>query len=378
MIEPSEMTIANLDLIRKTLTIEGSSLIDRIFDIRAAEGRLIYPDSPEIMKRLGEADQVKRQKIIKVTNLITWESSLFNELRSRRPFQSRDYVELEEELRRREACHFCIPKAYYVTPGDVFIGDPQHEKDVSYRGRIQKETCFSASNFSKYDGYHGLVIFKDHDPFSFEDIRDYIDCALQWAGMAHENDREAIYFFLLWNCLWKAGGSIIHGHIQMSLSKGLHYGRVEQLLRAANGYEGDYFGDLFRIHELLGLGIRTRGVEVMAYLTPIKEKETLLLAQDLDKMVEILPMVLRCLYDKLGVRSFNLALIAAPHAVFPDVEEAEEKRWEGFPFIVRIVDRGDLANRTADMGAMELYASSVISTDPYQVMEELKQALQQS
>jgi hypothetical protein len=378
MIEPSEMTIANLDLIRKGLTDEGLSLIDRIFDIRPAEGRLIYPDSPEIIKRLGEADQVKRQKIIKVTNLITWESALFNELRSRRPLQTGDHVELEEELRRREGCHFCIPKAYYVTPGDVFIGDPQQERDVSMKGRIQMETCFSASNFSKYDGYHGLVIFKDHDPFSFEHIKDYIDCALQWAEMAHDQDREAIYFFLLWNCLWKAGGSIVHGHIQMSLSKGLHYGRVEHLLRAAKGYQGDYFGDLFRVHELLGLGIKTGGVEVMAYLSPIKEKETLLLAQDLDEIVDILPKVLRCLCERLGVRSFNLALIAAPHAIFQDVEEAEEKRWEGFPFIVRIVDRGDLANRTADMGAMELYASPVISSDPYRVMEELRLALQQS
>jgi hypothetical protein len=196
--------------------------------------------------------------------------------------------------------------------------------------------------------------------------------------MAHEKDREAIYFFLLWNCLWKAGGSIVHGHIQMSLSKGLHYGKVEHLLRAAKGYQGDYFGDLFRIHELLGLGFRAEGVEVMAHLTPIKEKETLLLAEDLDKIVEVLPKVLRCLYDRLGVRSFNLALLAAPHAIFPDVDEREKQRWSGFPLLVRIVDRGELKSRTADMGAMELYASSVISSDPYRVIEELRQALLQS
>jgi hypothetical protein len=379
MTGPFDMTITNLDLIRKSLDAEeGSQLIDRIFDIRTAEGRLIYPDSPEFIKRLGEIDQVKRQKIIKVTNIVTWESALFNELRSRRPLQTRDKVELEEEIRRLDGCHFCIPKAYFVTPGDTFIGDPQHERDVSNRGRIQREACFSASNFGKYDGYHGLVIFKDHDPFSFELLPDYVDCALEWAKTAHEKDREAIYFFLMWNCLWKAGGSIIHGHIQMSLSKGLHYGKVEHLLRAAKEYQGDYFRDLFRIHELLGLGFRAKGVEVMAYLTPIKEKETLLLAEDLDEIIEVLPKVLRCFYDRLAVRSFNLALVAAPHAVFQDVEEEEKRRWDGFPLMVRIVDRGDLKSRTADMGAMELYASSVISSDPYRVIEELKQALQQS
>jgi hypothetical protein len=378
MTGPSEMTITNLDLIRRSLTGEGSSLIDRIFDMRAVEGRLLYPDSPEFMKRLGEADQVKRQKIVKVTNIVTWESALFNELRSRRPFQTRDKVELEEEISRLEGCHFCIPKAYYVTPGDAFIGDPQHERDVSCRGRIQRETCFSASNFGKYDGYHGLVIFKDHDPYTFENLADYMGCAIQWAEMAHEKDKEAIYFFLLWNCLWKAGGSMIHGHLQMSISKGLHYGKVEHLLRAAKGYGGDYFGDLFRIHELLGLGFRARGAKVMAYLTPIKEKETLILAEGLDEMIEVLPKVLRCFYERLGVRSFNLALFAAPHVFFPDVDEEERRRWEGFPIIARLVDRGDLKSRTADMGAMELYASSVIASDPYRVIEGLREALWQS
>ena len=32
-----------------------------------------------------------------------------------------------------------------------------------------------------------------------------------------------------------------------------------------------------------------------------------------------------------------------------------------------MVDRGDPANRTADFGAMELYAASVVSSDPFKV-----------
>jgi hypothetical protein len=51
----------------------------------------------------------------------------------------------------------------------------------------------------------------------------------------------------------------------------------------------------------------------------------------------------------------------------PDGED-----WRRFPPIARIVDRGDASNKTSDMGAMELYAASVIATDPYQVADALR------
>jgi hypothetical protein len=41
--------------------------------------------------------------------------------------------------------------------------------------------------------------------------------------------------------------------------------------------------------------------------------------------------------------------------------------------VVRIVDRGDPNNKTADIGAMELYAASVIASDPFRVAEALRE-----
>ena len=46
---------------------------------------------------------------------------------------------------------------------------------------------------------------------------------------------------------------------------------------------------------------------------------------------------------------------------------AVSEDWSGFPVIVRLVDRGDVNTRVADFGAMELYASSVVSSDPFAV-----------
>jgi hypothetical protein len=52
--------------------------------------------------------------------------------------------------------------------------------------------------------------------------------------------------------------------------------------------------------------------------------------------------------------------------------DATEEDWVGFPVMVRIVDRGDPSSRTADFGTMELYAASVVSSDPFRLANALE------
>jgi hypothetical protein len=75
---------------------------------------------------------------------------------------------------------------------------------------------------------------------------------------------------------------------------------------------------------------------------------------------------LECYRDRLGVTSFNLVIYTPPWAGTPE-------NWEGFPVVVRIVDRGDPSTRTVDIGAMELYAQSVVSSDPFQLARTLNE-----
>ena len=49
---------------------------------------------------------------------------------------------------------------------------------------------------------------------------------------------------------------------------------------------------------------------------------------------------------------------------------------EGFPVIVRIVDRGNLASMHSDIASMELYAASVVASDPFELSRSLKQSIQ--
>ncbi len=358
MVPPNDRMITNIADQVSALPAADREIFERIFHVSTAVGRLNPPEEMHgwIQKHFGSVEAVRSQRIVKITNLVTLEGALFNELRARRPIEPEETVEFTTEFEER-GDPFCRPLE--GTPEDVF-------------GRVRGKHSITASNVAKYDGFHGLVIFDQHDPldFSAEEVSDYIDTALAWARKAHEVDPQARYFFFMWNCLWKSGASILHGHAQMSLGRDIHYARVEQLRRAALRYRTDmgasYFDDLHAAHRALDLAVENGSTHIMAYLTPIKEKEVLLVAEGLDESFkDSVYQVLRCFTAKLGVRSFNLALY------LPPIDDVEED-WSGFPALVRIVDRGDVNIRASDMGAMELYASSVITSDPFRVIEALR------
>ncbi len=355
--------IVALDAIVAGLSGEDRELFDRLFHLSSTVGELNPPQTMHrwIEKYFGSVDAVRRQKVVKVTNRWTLESSLFNELRAHRPLEARIPSALAEEIARSHPDPFDDPEAN--TPEDVF-------------GRIRGRHAITASNIAKYDGFHGVVVFDEHDPLAFteETVIGALDAAQEWFTKAHETDADAIYPFFMWNCLWKSGASIPHGHAQMSLTKGMHYGKVEALRRASLQYnttfDRDYFADYYRVHELLGLGITHGDVRMIAHLVPLKEKEIILFGKQLDdNLKRSLYCALACLTGDLGVTSFNLT-IALP----PLVETGEN--WADFPVVVRMVDRGDPMNRTADFGAMELYASSVVSSDPFRVAAQLKECVQ--
>nr|MBC7245981.1 hypothetical protein [Chloroflexota bacterium] len=352
-------SIVYLEELVQALLPEEQERFRRIFQVNTTFGELTPPPAMYewIKQYFGSVDAVRKQRIVKITNLITLEGALFNELRASRPMEAKASDNLEQTIMGNVGDPFCRPLE--GTPEDVF-------------GRIRGKHCVTASNVAKYDGFHGLVIFDEHNPLRFtnEGVKDYIDTALAWARKAHCVDKEARYFFLMWNCLWRSGASILHGHAQMTLSRGIHYARIEHLRRAALLYKiahgVNYFDDLYEVHQSLGLTVLHNKVRILAYLTPIKEKEVLLISERLDDdLKQAIYQILRCFVETLDVSSFNLALCMRP------IDSVQED-WKGFPVLVRVVDRGDPNNRTADFAAMELYASSVISSDPFHVAQALR------
>lgn len=355
--------VTELPALVEGLSKEDRSAAGRIFTVDATTGRLRVPESMVswVEKSFGSVSAVEEQRIIKVTNQVTLEGTLFNGLRASRPLDTGVSLDLDREIQATAGDPFCRPEE--GTPEDVF-------------GRVHGEYAVSASNVAKYDGFHGVIVFDGHNPLDLspEKVADYVATGLDWLRRARETDPEARYPFLMWNCLWRAGGSIIHGHAQVTATRGTHYPKVERLRRAALDYAAeygaDYFDDLYRVHDALGLSIPAPdGVRAFASLTPLKEKEVVILGQNPEDEVlrRSVGEALQRYVRDLGVRAFNVAFY------MPPVPADEE--WSGFPTAVYLVDRGDPANRTSDLGAMELYAASVVATDPFRVAESFGEGL---
>jgi hypothetical protein len=356
----SKRTIITIDKMVNSLPKDAAMLLQRIFDIGVVEGTLKPTESmlPWIKERFGSIDAVSEQKIVKIINLVTFEGAMFNSLRALRPRQREDRLRVEAGV-LDHAISDPLANPLEDTPEDPF-------------GRIYGKYSVTASNIAKYEGLHALIIFNDYNPLAFsrEEIIDYIDTGWKWAQKAHRYDTSANYYFFLWNSLKKAGASLAHGHAQVVLGRDSHYAKVEALryaaLRYKAEYSSDYFHDLYRVHRELGLGWEKDGIRMMVYLAPIKEKEVMILSDKLDSSFgEAVYEVLACFRDELHVTAFNVGIATPPLA--PTQED-----WTDFPVIARIVDRGYPWDGSSDFGTMELYAASVISSDPFQVAGVLK------
>ncbi len=348
----------NLIKMIKKLPPENKRLFRRIFRVEEVTGKLVIPKSLQnyVKTSFGGLQQVEKQKIVKIINIVTGESSIFNEIRGLRKIEAKSEVGLpkDEMVERKKECFFCNPLD--KTPEDVF-------------GRVKGKYCITASNLAKYAEFHAIVVFNRHNPlkFSLEEFSDYFQTSLRWFKEANKVDEKAIYPFFIWNCLWKAGASIIHGHAQITLTRKPHQ-KVESLRKNIKKYRekygSEYFEDIFKIHSFLGLGSCLENVKVIVYLTPLKEKEIMVFSKNLnEKFMEVLYKILDY-YLKIGVESFNLCIFMPPLK--------SVKGWEKFPYIARILDRGRLETKTSDIGGMEIYASNIVSTNLLNLAENLK------
>ena len=368
-----EPTIDRLPELIAALPERERVMAEQLFHVVVTEGETDPPAEmgPWLERTFGSVEATRRQRIVRVMNRWTFEGATFNPLRSRRPGASNtsatpaaDPPEIRERIERAQGDDFCQPETR--TPADTF-------------GRVRGAQTITASNVAKADGWHGVAVFARHDPLAIDEalVDDLLATALDWARQAHHADPAAHHFFLLWNCLWRAGASLIHGHAQMTLSHAMAHARVEAQRAAAHRYHdetgGDYFTDLASVHEALGLRTTpAHAVAGFASLTPIKEREVMLLVfgaqmEDLSRLAAPLWETLRVAMGAMGVRAFNVALYGPPLDW-----DASLAGWNDFPLVARFVDRGAPLSPTSDIAALELFGSSVISSDPFDVARTLR------
>lgn len=123
------------------------NLVNRFFIIDSYVGKLKVPKDMKawINKQFKSVSNVTSQKIIRVENHFTGESSIFNDLRAKRPLPK---ATLDvKEIEKSKGGPFS--KAKKLTPEDTF-------------GRVKGKHSVTASNVAKYDKWHGLIVFDKH------------------------------------------------------------------------------------------------------------------------------------------------------------------------------------------------------------------------
>lgn len=348
------------------LTGPARARADRLLDVRVAMGRTDPP--PELAdwlrRTFGSVEAVEKQPLIKVTNLATLEATLFAPLRGRRPVDNGSAGhDLAAEIAATADDPFCRPEI--ATPADTF-------------GRVRGRHVVTGANAAMADAHHAVLVFDRHDPLDFDPelVSDVLATGRAWADRVRAEDPTAVNYLLIWNCLWRAGGSIVHGHAQALLGHGPHYARVERLRRDAASYaavhRASLLNDVVALHRDLGLAVdHAPDATILAHVTPLKERELLVVGppgtdERAPSFSAAVSHALLALRDRLGVRSFNLAVWRPP---LTDDEMAPG--WEDLGPLVRIVDRGELASRASDIGGLELYGTPVVGADPWEVAAAL-------
>jgi hypothetical protein len=364
---PAVPAIARLPTLVGHLAAGARARFDRLYELHVDTARTDPPASMDrwLIDHFGSVDAVREQTVVRIVDRVMLEGTVFAPLRALRPVDGNGRTPDEQRLAAE----------IDATRHDPFC-DPLHATPAAAWGRVRGRAAMSGANAAAYDAEHGILVFNEHDPLAFdvEDVADLLALGRRWADAARATDPDADRYLFLWNCLWRAGGSIIHGHAQTLLGHGRHHARLERWRRDASAYAAStghrYLDDMLDVHRDLGLAVALPGATLIACLTPVKERELWLVADPAvddasTAFREAVGRVVVAYRDALGVRAFNLALWRPPL----------DDTWPELRPLVRILDRGAPFVRPSDIGAMELFATPIVGSDPFEVIAALRGAL---
>lgn len=353
----------------------GKETFHKIFELRPVKIPLHYP-SPETMLKLADKFRINLalisdRDVLRVTNKVWGEETLFNPIRANRPLQSGSSDVSKESIDKLEAtnpsgedCDFCSYEDN--TPQDPF-------------GDVKGEFSVTRANIAGYDGLHALILSpRVHNPrdLTAKIISDMIHTAGPWfleaqAYAGKEGIADADYPFIMMNNLPRAGASKLHAHMQALLAIGEPYVKVRNLRDRMGDYQWlnhgtSYLSDLSRCLEPLGLVEHIGKATAIFNPVPIKESEIIIVSDDLEGLPngDLSEATARVIdwWRSTGITSFNLAVY------MPKLGDSlSSGNWYQFRPFVRMVNRGPEGNNVADIAAMELYGSSVVATDPFKV-----------
>ena len=228
---------------------------------------------PWVIQQFGALEPVREQTIVKIVNRLTLESALFNPLRARRPDQAgrrRSGAGGVDRARAGRARYLSRPRARHDrrcvrAHSRAALCDRLERGEVcrlAWAGDLRRAApaALRPGSAARLSG-----------------------CRAALAGGRACLRPQAIYPMITWNCLPKSGATMMHGHMQIALTRGMHYTHVERWRRAAEEYRARDGRKLFRRSVCAArragagdsLGAETRA---FAHLTPARNREIVFLA----------------------------------------------------------------------------------------------------
>lgn len=352
-------TIAQLpEVVRGLSGYEGELFngADKLIEVNTSIGEL----DPDHLLLNG----LERQILVEPYNPWNHRRVVFNPERAKRLSQPGDLsqikAEISQTLHNNQFCNY-----QEETPKNRFNG----------HGRIEGRVSRTTASLYMSAQTHGILIF-EHDPLLYPPIEAFLDryaVADQWHEAAQDKSPDSIYHSIIENKLKKAGGTVLHGHAQLAGRPNRHEGDMEEALDNAIWYHyktgRDYFDDLFRAHQLVGLGVERASIRVFPSLTPKKEAEVDILADRFDTSTRKLLYRIYGYFMNNVSPAFNLTIGFRPTSY-------DGRNWGMVPgIIITLISRGNPTQENSDIGGFELMGTSIVSTDPYIINEGLKQAL---
>jgi diadenosine tetraphosphate (Ap4A) HIT family hydrolase len=311
----------------------------------------------ETFTRLGAPrGEVEEQKLVLVRDNLLHTEAAYNVLRGRRSQGlSGDPVALVEAERAANGCPFCDPAAWHSSRRSLWTD--QFGEVISTDGRSR-----ASANWARLAPVSGLVFGDEHMHNMFtmneQEFVALFDTGLAYARLALEKTG-CDSFVLFENGGPKSAGTVRHTHVQVVGRRGRHFAYAERV-SALGG--SAYWSLQRRTHELLGL-VRSYGpATAWLNVVPTKERDSTVLSDTVGEGARAVFRVLNSFF-RTGTTSFSLAAILNPYWLS---QGSSGVAYQGWPNVVwRLVDRGDMRAPHSDIGSAELFASTVVSTDPF-------------
>ncbi len=307
------------------LSLSAKKIFERLFEVKKEKTKIYLPE--QLREKYQQAEN---QEIVIIRNKILNQETHFNIWRAKRKEPQK-----ESKLLENEYDPFCNPINY--TPYDEF-------------GRLENESAITASNLAKSAKNHSLVIFKNHQ-INQIDIKNSFLLAYQWFLHFQEENR-----IIIWNYGYRSGASIFHPHLQIFALDTLPL-KIDYLFKRFADYQteyhSNYLDDLFFLSTELDLAQKFDDFNIIVSLTPFKDDEVLFFSENFEDNIHQLACLVYS-YLTLGIENFNLFLIETKEILL------------GF-----LVNRGESNKINSDIGSLEIYAFSVVGSNPFDLAKKL-------